>query len=39
MDWNKMYPTPGYVIAQVLLLIFLFVPGIIFFFWRLLTTS
>ena len=37
MDLNKMYPTTGYVVAQIVLLIFLLVPGILFFVWRLLS--
>ena len=39
MNWNKIYPTSGYVIAQILLLIFLFIPGILFFVWRVIATS
>lgn len=39
MDFKKMYPTNGYLIMQVLLLIFFLLPGIIFFLWRLFATK
>ena len=39
MNLAKMYPTTGYVVAQILLLIFLLIPGIIFFIWRVIATA
>lgn len=36
---KKMYPTGGYVAAQIILLILGILPGVVFFIWRLLATK
>ena len=35
MNWDKMYPSVGWVVLQIVLLILGLIPGIIFFIWRL----
>ena len=34
-----MYPTTGYLVIQILLLLFFVVPGLIFMLWRFLATK